>query len=233
MAALTAATLTSNAISAYRDQRLLTVKPGTVRRELVILHHLFEVATKEWGVCQGRNPVASITRPIAHDQRDRRLNDDEWARLEVALSRARNPYLGAAAAFALATGMRRGEILALQWPDVNFHTRVATVRLSKNGRSRTVPLSTEALDILQPLCRTNAKVFGISADALRNGWSRACRSVGIENLRFHDLRHEAISRFFERGLSLAEVCHISGHRDLRMLSRYTHLRATDIAAKLR
>ncbi len=67
---------------------------------------------------------------------------------------------------------------------------------------------------------------------MRQAWDRLCRRAAIEDLHFHDLRHEAISRFFERGLSVPEVALISGHRDYRMLFRYTHLRAEDVAKKL-
>ena len=75
-------------------------------------------------------------------------------------------------------------------------------------------------------------VFPLSSVALRGLWGRACKRAGIRELRFHDLRHEATSRFFERGLNVMEVASITGHKDLRMLLRYTHLRAEDLAEKL-
>ncbi|MBU0799368.1 MAG: tyrosine-type recombinase/integrase [Alphaproteobacteria bacterium] len=78
----------------------------------------------------------------------------------------------------------------------------------------------------------DAPVFPLSDNATKLAWQRLAKRAKIENLRFHDLRHEAISRFFERGLSLPEVALISGHRDFRMLFRYTHLKAEDVAAKL-
>ncbi|MDA0341679.1 MAG: tyrosine-type recombinase/integrase [Proteobacteria bacterium] len=72
----------------------------------------------------------------------------------------------------------------------------------------------------------------MSPNAVRLSWGRLTHRAGIEDLHFHDLRHEAISRFFEMGLSVPEVALISGHRDPRMLFRYTHLRAEDVARKL-
>ena len=75
-------------------------------------------------------------------------------------------------------------------------------------------------------------MFPISANSLRLAWDRVKRRAGVDDLHFHDLRHEAISRFFEQGLSVPEVSLISGHRDPRMLFRYTHLKAADVAAKL-
>ena len=104
--------------------------------------------------------------------------------------------------------------------------------MTKNGSPRTIPLSAKALEILKATPRTNERVFPVTGNSIRLAWERLKRRVGIENLRFHDLRHEAISRFFERGLSVPEVALISGHNDLRMLHRYTHLRADDIAKKL-
>lgn len=80
--------------------------------------------------------------------------------------------------------------------------------------------------------RSDVVVFPISANALRLAWERLKRRVGTEDLRFHDLRHEAISRFFEKGLSVPEVASISGHRDLRMLQRYAHARNEVIIGKL-
>ena len=75
-------------------------------------------------------------------------------------------------------------------------------------------------------------VFPLHFEPLKSSWRRACSRAGINNLRFHDLRHEATSRFFEKGLNVMEVAAITGHNDLRMLQRYTHLRAEDLALKL-
>ena len=76
------------------------------------------------------------------------------------------------------------------------------------------------------------RVFPLSKEALRSTWKTACRRAAIEDLRFHDLRHEATTRLFEKGLNVMEVSSITGHRDLRMLQRYTHLKAEDLARKL-
>jgi integrase len=95
-----------------------------------------------------------------------------------------------------------------------------------------IPLSSKALGILAGVEAREQRVFPVSANAVRLAWERLKRRVGVDDLHFHDLRHEAISRFFEKGLSVPEVALISGHRDVRMLFRYTHLRAEDVAAKL-
>ncbi len=232
MAFLTVPTLSPNAIAAYRDERLNRVKPGTVKREMNLLHHVIEVASKEWGLFHGANPLDMVSKPAVCDQRERRLQEGEWDRLADALASVRNPYLAPVVNFALATAMRRSEILSLKWPDIDVEKGVATVRQSKNGRSRTVPLSRRALLILQHLTQDTDRVFCTSSDAVKNGWNRVRAKSQLNDFRFHDLRHEAISRLFEIGLSVVEVCHVSGHRDIRMLARYTHLKAEEITKKL-
>ena len=129
--------------------------------------------------------------------------------------------------------MRWGEILAIEWEHIDFKDRILLIPRTKNGHSRTIPLTRTAIQILQSLPGTEGDhVFPITANAFRLAWERVKRQAGIEDLRFHDLRHEAISRFFEAGLNVPEVALISGHRDPRMLFRYTHPLQKQIAVKL-
>jgi len=146
--------------------------------------------------------------------------------------RGRSPLLAPIIRFAIETGMRRGEIVNVRWEDIDFETSTLHIPITKNGHSRTIPLTEEAGGILKALPSADERVFPVSGNAIRLAWDRLKRRVGIEDLHFHDLRHEAISRFFEMGLSVPEVALISGHRDYRMLFRYTHLRAEDVAKKL-
>jgi integrase len=223
----------------YRDERLQKVTAGSVRRELTILSHLFEVSCKEWGIFV-RNPVRDITLPPNNRARDRRLQDTEDAsdteesRLLAACRRCRNPYLLPIVQFALETAMRQSEIVRLRWQHVNLKRRTAFLPDTKNGESRTVPLSSVAVDVLKALPRSiNGEVFpGVTTESIKKAFIRAVRHAGIEDLHFHDLRHEATTRLFEQGLTILEVSSITGHRDLQMLRRYTHLRAEDLAKKL-
>ena len=122
--------------------------------------------------------------------------------------------------------MRRGEILKIQ--PHNIKGRILVLPMSKNGSSRQIPLTKKAIQILN-----DSKLpFVTTPNALRLSWSRLKKKGNIKDLHFHDLRHEAISRFFEKGLSIPEVALISGHKDARMLFRYTHLKAEDILRKL-
>ncbi|WP_425265677.1 site-specific integrase [Terrihabitans rhizophilus] len=190
----------------------------------------------EWGVSLNANPLSSVRNPRADPSRTRRLESGEWHRLERALASCRNPLVPLVARFALATGMRRGEILSLRWFDVDRSKHLAHLRMTKNGQPRTVPLSLEAMQVLEEArLRTDPlddRVFSTSAEAVKLSWKRAVKRGDLDDLRFHDLRHEAISRFFEKGLSLPEVALISGHKDPRMLFRYTHLKAELIVSKL-
>jgi integrase len=115
---------------------------------------------------------------------------------------------------------------------VGLEARTLVIPDSKNGKSRQIPLSSEAIDILHPLSATDGRLFPITGNGFRLAWERLRRRAGIEDLHFHDLRHEAISRFFEMGLSVPEVALISGHREVRMLFRYTHPMRQGIIAKM-
>ncbi len=128
--------------------------------------------------------------------------------------------------------MRRSELLAMRWEDVDVEARTVLLRKTKNGFPRTVPLSTLALNVIKDTPRCGDTVFIVSANALRLAWERLKRRAGVSGLRFHDLRHEAVSRFFEKGLNVPEIALISGHRDPRMLFRYTHPKPEEVAAKL-
>jgi integrase len=225
---LPAASITPLMISDYRDRRLTVVKPSSVARTLSIVQHAFEVAQREWGVLIAHNPVGKVKRPKLDNQRIRRLSADERTALFRSLAKSRNRHLGAAIEFALETGMRRSELLGLRWVDVDLNQGVAGIRRSKNGRPRTIPLTPRAVELLTSMEQSGDRILPMTPNALRLAWVRLCRRAKIQDLHFHDLRHEAISRFFELGLSLPEVALISGHADPRMLMRYTHIQTKSV-----
>lgn len=218
-------------IARYRDDRLKLVQSGTVRRELAIVQHCFEVAKKEWGLPITTNPVQQITVPEAQKPRERRLEDNESNILASAAS-ASAWYLQPLISLAIETGMRRGELLSIRWKDVDLSGPTIRILKTKNGHPRTIPLTPKAVEILSLLERKDDRVFPVTPNAVRLAWERLRKRAGLEDLRLHDLRHEAVSRFFEYGLTVPEVALISGHRDPRMLSRYTHLRPEKVAEKL-
>lgn len=233
--------VTSVDIATYRDKRLDTVNqrtrrklaPSTVRLELSLLSNFFDIARIEWGLCDS-NPVANVRKPKNPPGRDRRLTPREERLILRYCHGHLNPELYSIVVVALESAMRQGEILKLQWEHLNLKTRIAHLPETKNGTKRDVPLSTRARDALIRLgVKNKGKVFGYTADGLKSTWRFALKKLGIEDLHFHDLRHEAISRLFELGtLDMMEVAAISGHKSLSMLKRYTHLRAQRLVRKL-
>ncbi|OCX67654.1 hypothetical protein A6M27_10665 [Acidithiobacillus thiooxidans] len=215
-------------LAEYRDRRLKAgLSDSSVRLELAIISNLYTVAMKEWRMEGLRNPVLSVRKPSPGKARDRRLSPIE----EKKLLGECTPSLKAIILFALETGMRRGEIQKLLWKDVDFTKCTAQLLDTKNGEDRLIPLSSRAIAVLKKLPRNiNGKVF--PGTDISHSFAAACKRVEIKDLRFHDLRHEATSRFFEKGLNPVQVAAITGHKTLQMLKRYTHLRAEDLAKLL-
>jgi len=264
--------ITSSAVASWRDRRLKTVTGATVNREIDVLSTVFNHARREWGI-HVENPIPYVKRPDKAKARDRRFSAEEEAYLLAALTGgarqsdgtfskgARNPWLLPLVRLAMETAMRRGELLALDWENVDLKRQTAHLPDTKNGDARTVPLSTKAVGILEALPKpeegedeANAKrtgrVFATTALALRKGFTRAieraqeqyvadCRETKrkplagfLVDVHFHDTRHEAASRLAEKLTNVLELSAVTGHRDLRMLKRYYHPRAEDLAKKL-
>ncbi len=231
-------------LARFRDNRLKVVSASTVRKEMTLLISVLSVANKEWGETFHLEGFKAVRKPKAARGRERRIEELEWSPLLAALKGCRSQLVQDVFQFALGTGMRRGEVLSLTWPNIDVKNRVAFLPLTKNGEARRVPLSSQAIEILEERLKAAQwtpeglaaasieKVFPITANAVRLAWDKVRKKSGIKDLRFHDLRHEAISRFFEIGLSVPEVALISGHKDARMLFRYTQLRAENVAKKL-
>lgn len=222
-------------IAAHRDARRKEGRAeNTIRLEIALLSHVFETCRKEWGMEGLQNPCKSINLPKNSTARDRRLEAGEEAQLLAELEKARNRHILPLVRLALETAMRQGELMALTWENVSLPKRIVVLPDTKNGSSRTVPLSSAALAILESMPRPidGGRVFPVRQDNIRMAWDAACARAGIEDLRFHDLRHEAASRLFEKGLNPMEVAAVTGHKTLQMLKRYTHLRAEDLALKL-
>jgi integrase len=218
--------------AAYRDERLKSIKASTLAREFATLRHVFEVARDEWGLPISENPVAMVRVVPTQQRRERRLRPEEFERLVEATRFCRNKLILPIILLAVATGMRRGEILSLRWEHVDRAAKTLLIPTTKNGYARIIPLIEQVVTLLDQIPITSDLVFPLSANALRLTWDRIRRRTGSDDLHFHDLRHEAISRFFEAGLSVPEVALLSGHRDPRMLFRYTHPTRKQILHKL-
>jgi integrase len=222
--------------------------PATVVRYMAALSHAFTVAVNEWGWLDD-TPMRKVKKPGLPRGRVRFLSDDstgpsgekidgERTRLLKACQESTNPYLYTVVALALSTGMRQGEIMNLSWDDVDLHQGRITLHETKNGERRVVPLAGKALQLLQDHSkvrrldttllfpgkvrdpRTKAPVGPMD---LRAPWEKALERAGIEDFRFHDLRHSAASYLAMNGASLAEIAEVLGHKTLQMVKRYSHL----------
>lgn len=248
------AALTPELVSKYRDQRLSgAINPrgtrdggrsaSTVRNELAILSNLYSVAIREWRMGLVYNPCTIIRKPKASPGRFRRLKTDEEQRLFKELDAHSNPMLGQVARIALETGMRSSEITSLRRSQVNFPKRVVILHQTKNNEPREVPLSDLANAVLREAM--NHPVRPIDSDLVFFGepgrkdkrrkpyvfekmWAQAKERAGIKNFRFHDLRHEAGSRFAEGGLDARKIAEILGHKDLKMAMIYVNLYGRDL-----
>jgi integrase len=234
IAELKIAALSSMHIAKYRDDRLKEVAGATVNKELNLIAHALETARREWGIHIPENPVRLVRRPQGAKPRERRLVGDEPQRLLAACADARNPFLLPIVNLAIETAMRQAEIVGMDWKHVDLKKCIAFLPETKNGETRGVPLSTTAVATIRTLpLATTGKLFpGVTTEAIKRAFMRACERAEMENFHFHDLRHEATSRLFEKGLNPLEVASITGHKTLQMLRRYTHLRAEDLARKL-
>ena len=227
--------LSAKQLSKYRDLRLKDISPASLKREMGVLRGMINHATREWEINLQQNPVSLVSLPKIGNGRDRRLEQGEEEKLLSASDELKRIII-----VALETGMRRGEILNIKRSHINFARQTLLIPLTKTDTPRTIPLSSRAMEALREQLRGSHNVlpirevalFSYTPKNLTQAFRRFCRKYGLENLHFHDLRHEATSRFFEKGLNPVEVATITGHKDTRMLMRYTHLRAEDLVKRL-
>jgi len=226
-------------LASYRDERLKTIKPSTVKRELSILSSAINIAIIDWGIPIPSNAVSLTRLPQFDDSRDRRLKRGE----EEKLLTIAKPIYRRAITIAIETAMRQGEIRNIRKSDINFEDQTLHIPETKTDKPRTIPLSTRALIALKEQIKSlsesgvvalerDPKLFSMSAPMFRHEILKYRIKLDMEDWRFHDLRHEATSRLFEKGLNTMEVASITGHEDLRMLKRYTHIKPESLVARL-
>lgn len=227
-------------ISEHRDALYNEELPGdktrsaaTVNRYLAVLSHAFNIAINEWGWIED-SPLRKVAKIKEPRGRTRFLDDDERKRLLDACKVSDNPHIYLIVVLALSTGMRKGEILSLTWSQVDLKQGRITLYETKNKEIRVVPLVGHAMDLL----KAHNKVRPIDTDLLfpsadptkrdrpevmQKPWRRVIKEAGIENFRFHDLRHSAASYLAMNGATLAEIADVLGHKTLQMVKRYAHL----------
>ncbi|MBD9675575.1 site-specific integrase [Pseudomonas sp. PDM18] len=223
--------ITPSDLAEYRDERLKSgAAPSTVRLNMAVISHLYTIAAKEWRLEGLTNPCKNLRMPKNSKGRDRRPTTKELRKVYEEAAKL-HPELPVIIELAADTAMRRSELLLLRREQVR--EKVAILEDTKNGERRTVPLSSRARELFKSLpARIDGKVFSLAPDTVSNYFAKTCQAAGVQGLTFHDLRHEATSRLFERGFSMMEVASITGHKTLAMLKRYTHLSPHDLADKL-
>lgn len=214
-----------------------TISASSICRELNLLSAVFKKARINWNWMQ-HNPITDLQKPKKAAHRDRRISDGELARILLALDySADSPvvsnrqFLAVAALLALETAMRQGELFQLRWADVHLQQRFVRLHDTKNGTARDVALSKKAVALFESLPRHSDRVFPMPQESSAQIFRRAVALAGIEDFRFHDLRHEAITRL-ARKLDMLDLARMVGHRDVRSLQIYYNATASEIASRL-
>ena len=221
------------AILTLRDELLGLGRSGeTINHYFNTLSKLFQMVNNEWDL-PIPNPIKGIKRMPPAKGRTKRITAAIEQLLLGSCDALSLPLLRSIIQFAIQTGMRRGELMGLTWADIDLPNRKAYLHDTKNGDPRQVPLTQDAVAILEALSKGESdKVFPMGLVTLRIQFERVCLFAKnqytesgtnpFEDLRFHDLRHEALSRLSDAGLNTIELAHISGHKTLGQLKRYTH-----------
>jgi len=259
LGAYSLAELTPALIGASRDELAATPtatgKPraaATVVRSLATLSHVLSVAAKEWQWLE-ISPMPKVAKPRVNNERIRHLSDDERDRLLDAASQSANAYLYVIVVIAISTGMRYSELMHLRWRDITLREHeddygLVLLNQTKNGERRGIPLTGVALKEVRRLFAEHAKtrkgvfdpdalLFPSGAEPgqpvqIRKSWDTTLKRAGIENFRFHDLRHTTASYLAMGGATAPEIAEILGHKDLKMVKRYAHFGKDHIAKVL-
>jgi integrase len=240
------AALGTREIAEARDRLLRTPKErgtgtlsaATVGQYLLTISHVLSVARGEWHLIDD-NPALAVRKPKLNNERTRALSDDELRRLMDACRDSESSYLMEAVTLALTTGARQQEVMGLTWQDLDFAAKTVTFRQTKTKEVRTVALADVAAGLLHPR-RGVGLVFPAPPDPkrpdrppvpvdLRSAWETALRRAGVEDFRWHDLRHSAASILASGGASLLEVGAVLGHKTASSTKRYSHMTKERVA----
>jgi integrase len=204
--------------------------PGSVNRYLAALSHALRVGAEEWGWLE-HSPMKSVRKLKEPKGRVRYLNDDERLRLLKACKESSDPLLYPIVLIAMLTGMRKGELLSLTWDHVDLERSRVVLQETKNDERRPVSLPQAACEQLEQLwanAAENALYVFPNADGsgpidIRPAWEAAREKAGLQDFRFHDLRHTTASYLAMNNASVAEIAAVLGHKSLQMTQRYAHL----------
>lgn len=224
---LTLDKVTSALLVDYRDKRLTVASNQTVKHELGVIRRAMKKGI-EWGYIAS---VPYLSSPSLKGQaRTRRLKEGE---INMLLN-STDEYLSHVIIVLIETAMRRGELASIAIDDIDLNLRLITLKDTKNGNDRIVPISNKALTSINYLIKNaiSPMLLRYEKEWLTKKFIAHCKAIGIDNFRLHDLRHEGVSKLFEKGLNMIEVSSISGHKDLSMLKRYTHINPITLVSKI-
>jgi integrase len=227
--------LQSKDIADFRDFRLQQGKaPATVVKDLNLFRVLIDYAINDMGIYLPMNPARMVKNPTVKNSRDRILTQAEEKRLFAVFNQPMLPHI---TRLALETACRLGELFNMKWEHIDFRQRTLDIPHTKTDVPRKIPLSPNAIKTLKNIPRSvhGGRIFECWArtDSFENVFRRAVKKAALEDFRFHDLRHTAASRLAQKIPNVVELSRITGHTDLKMLSRYYHISAKDLAKKLR
>ena len=215
---VTLASITTEKIQEFYNKRRSKTSPSTANRHLTLLNAIINKMIR-LKIYKGENPCIGVVKERENPAREQYLESDEIAKL-VSCTRKRSKTL---ILFAVYTGMRRGEILRVDWKDINFSTNIINIDESKSGRKREVPINTDLRRVLQSLNpQKSGKVFPLSEKQVEYDFKHALKESSIKKIRFHDLRHTFASLYMMRGGLITDLQRILGHSDLKMTQRYAH-----------
>jgi len=230
--------ITASMIESFRAERLkdsgyqgTTLKPATMNRQLALLKHMFSLAVREGWL--DRNPVSLVKFQRENNARDRVLDPDEFAQLQQHSA----PHIQAMNVCAYQTGMRLGEILHLTWERVDFKMGFIKLRAedTKTDEARIIPLTPELTGLLKNLYKVRYLqedhvflVKGQSVSSIQTAFNAACRRASIQNFRFHDFRHTAVTNMRRAGIDHLTIMRITGHKTMDVFKRYNSFHQEDL-----
>lgn len=220
-----------------------TTSPGTRNWHVARLCGVLRQAETHWDVAvpwddikRCRDRMWELGYIGVSKERDRRITDAEMTTIKAQVTKGTRIPAADVFDFCLKSAMRIGEVTRIQWDDLNEAASTVVIRDRKHprkkfGNHQVVPLLNGSLDIILRQPRTDERIFPMHPCVPSKVFLECCRRAGVEDAVLHDLRHEAISRLFEMGFQIQEVAMVSGHRDWKLLRRYTHLKPHSLVEK--
>lgn len=225
-------------LNAYRDKRKAELAPSTLVREFKMLRAIARGGIPKFGMIP-ISVLEQVKLPRVEPPEILRISEDDFAAIrDTAVNFSRSQWLDPLICFALETGLRRGEILKLTWDRIDWDREFVRVPapITKSRKPRVIPITARcmaALKQLREMFPDSTHVLPKTANAVRCAWERLRIQSGFAHIRFHDFRHEFVSRCFEKDMTIIEVQSVSGHSTISQLQVYSHAQADAVAAKMK